>query len=265
MPFAQTAITDGFGNALVDGFGNMLVLGISPTPPSPSGFTFAPSNGEFVLSAYERIQVRGPSIAQEHMIVARREVNFMFAEWSSRGVNLWEVLRTQTALTQGTATYTIPSKTIMVLDASIVINLGTIAEDRRYIVPISRSRYLALPNQLIQGPPLVYWFDRTISPTITFWPVPDGGGPYTFDWMGYTQIQDANLAGGETPDTPARWYDAIVSGLAHRLARIYRPDLEARRLRDAEKAWTYAATQDTENVVMQLSAIGYKVGDKFLQ
>lgn len=226
---------------------------------SSTTYAFAPSNGELVLAAFERVQVRGPSIRQEHMLSAKRELNFMFSEWSNRGVNLWEVVRTQTTLTQGTATYSVNANTIMMLDVSIVLNIGTSSESRRFITPISRSEYMTYANQQTQAPPTVYWFDRLISPTVTLWPVPDGNGPYTLDWMGYTQIQDAGLSGGETPDVPWRWNDAIVAGLAHRLSRIYPPpgvspiEFQRERKADAQEAWGYAATQDTENTPLKLA------------
>jgi hypothetical protein len=136
----------------------------------------------------------------------------------------------------------------MILDASIVLNFGESDESRRYITPISRTEYLSFANQLVEGPPTTYWFDRLISPTVTFWPVPDDNGPYTFDYFSCTQIQDAALTSGETPDVPLRWFDAIVAGMSHRLARIYAPPLEAQRKADANDAWSIAATQDTENV-----------------
>lgn len=201
-----------------------------------------------MLAAYERIQIRSPSIRQEHMLSARRELNFMFQSWSNPSPNLWTVIRTQTTLTAGTASYPIDAKTIMILDASIVLNFGTSSESRRYITPISRTEYLSFANQQTQGPPTCYWFDRLISPTITFWPVPDSNGPYTFDYFTCVQMEDANLAGGETPNAPSRWFDAIVAGMSHRLARIYAPPLEAQREKDADKAWMLAAAQDTENV-----------------
>jgi hypothetical protein len=220
---------------------------------SSGTYSFSPSNGELVLAAYERVQIRAPELRAEHMLTARRELNFMFSSWSNASPNLWEVIRTQTVLTQGTATYSITPQTIMVLDASIVLNIGTANESRRYITPISRTEYLSFANQLIQGPPTVFWFDRLISPTITFWPVPDGNGPYTFDWFGCTQMFDAGLPGGETPDVPYRWFDALVAGLAHRVSRIYAPQLEPVRKTDAEDAWKNAAAQDTENVGFTLA------------
>jgi hypothetical protein len=220
---------------------------------SSGTYGFSPSNGELVLAAYERVQIRAPELRQEHMASARRELNFLFSGWSNFTPNLWTVIRTQTVLVPGTATYSIPAQTIMILDASIVLNFGTAQESRRYITPISRTEYLSYANQQTPGPASVYWFDRVIAPTITFYPVPDSNGPYTFDYFSCLQIQDANLPAGETPNVPYRWFDAIVAGMAHRLSRIYAPTLEPIRKADAEDAWRIAATQDTENVPLVLA------------
>ena len=220
---------------------------------SSGTYAFSPSNGEIVLAAFERIQIRAPSIRQEHMFSAHREINFMFSQWSNKQPNLWEVIRTQTTLVPGVATISLPAKTVMVLDASVVLNFGSINESRRYITPISRTEYLSYANQQVAGPPTVFWFDRLISPTLTFFPVPDSGGPYTFDYFTCIQMQDANLPSGETPDVPYRWFDAMIAGLAYRLARIYMPQLEQIRKADADEAWTNAATQDNENVPLMLA------------
>lgn len=226
---------------------------------SSGTYNFNPSNGSIVLSAYERIQIRAPELRQEHMLSAYKEFNFLLAEYSNKQPNLWKVIRTQTTLVSGQATYTLPASTVMVLDASIVLNFGTQFESRRYITPISRTEYLSYANQQTPGPPTVFWFWRMETPTITFYPVPDNTGPFTFDFFSCIQVQDVNLPSGETPDVPYRWLDALVAGLSYRLARIYAPTLEPARKADAQEAWTIAATQDTENVPMTLapSLVGY--------
>lgn len=219
-----------------------------------------------MLSAFERVYIRAPELRQEHMLTARRELNLLFVEWSNRQVNLWSVVRNQVVLTPGVATINLPPQTVLVLDASIVLNFGTANESRRYITPISRTEYLSYANQQTPGPSSVYWMDRLIAPTITFYPVPDSNGPYTFDYFSCQQIQDANLAGGETPNVPYRWLDALTSGLTARFSRLYPPPpgIEALSFRklckdDAEEAWRIAAAQDTENVPLVLapSLVGY--------
>lgn len=211
-------------------------------------YNFSLSNGEATLAALERVQIRHPEIRQEHMLTARREINLLLSEWSNRQVNLWEVVPLTVSLVQGTATYSIPSKVVMILDAYRSLNNGTPQQIDAFMYPISRSIYATIANKFDQGPPTTFWFDRLINPTVTMWPVPDGGGPYTFACYAVTQMQDAGIPGGETPDIPYRWLDALVAGMAYRMARVYRTDMEAQRKADYMDAWGIAASQDTENV-----------------
>ena len=220
---------------------------------SSGTYAFSPSNGELVLAAYERIQIRAPAIRQEHMLSARRELNFLFSQWSNASPNLWEITLVSQTLTPGTATYSVNANTIMILDAVITLNQGSANQSDLYVTPISRTEYMSYASKFTQGRPTIYWFDRLISPTITLYPVPDSGGPYTLNYYSCTQMQDANLAGGETPDVPYRFFDAIVAGMSHRLARIYAPQMEAARKVDSTEAWGIAAEQDTENVNFNLA------------
>ena len=220
---------------------------------SSGTYNFTLSNGEAVLAAYERVRVRSPSIRTEHMTTARRELNLLLVEAANKQVNLWKVVQDNFTLTAGTATYSIPANTVMILDARVATQFTSTNPTYRYVTPLSRTDFAALSNPLNQGPPTQYWFDRLLSPTITFWPVPDGNGPYTFDYFRCIQMQDANLPSGETPDLPYRWLDWLVAGLAHRFSRIYAPDLETLRKADAKEAWQTAAAQDTENVNLSLA------------
>ncbi len=220
---------------------------------SSGTYAFSPSNGEIVLAAYERVQIRAPSIRQEHMLTARREVNFLLSGWSNKTPNLWEVALVSQALTQGTATYNVDAKVVMILDAYVSLDQGTTDQTDRYITPISRTEYASFATKQTQGFPTSFWFDRLISPTVTLWPVPDGNGPYYLNYYVCTQMQDANLAGGETPDVPYRFLDAMVADLSHRVSRVYKPELEAIRKADAKDAWDIAASQDTENVPLSIA------------
>jgi hypothetical protein len=187
------------------------------------------------------------------MMAAREEMNLLFVEWSNKQVNLFKVEQTAVPLVVGTATYSIPSRVVMLLDCWISRNTGTSQQQDLYITPISRTEYATLSNKQTPGQPSQFWFDRLISPTITLYPVPDSSGPYVLNYYSCVQGQDLNLAGGETPDIPARWLDAFIAGLAHRMSRSYAPDLEDKRKLDAKEAWTIAAEQDTENVPLSLA------------
>lgn len=213
-------------------------------------YAFAPSLGEVVLGAFARIGVRRSDILQTHLADARIEANLLLAKISNLQPNLWTVDLQSVLLVQGTAVYTVPPETVMVLDA--YIRYGSPSVDRS-IYPISRSEYATYPNKTTQGPPSVFWFDRLIAPTITLWATPDGNGPYTLFYYRVRQVQDAEYANGQNIEIPYLWLDAFTAGLAHRLSRIYAPSLEGQRKMDADDAWQTAATQNVENVNLMIN------------
>lgn len=208
-------------------------------------YNFMPATGEIVQAAYARIGVRRTEILTSHIQDAVMELNLLQAKMDNMGPNLWTVDQVTLPLTANVATYSVPAETIMILDA--YISTGSPPTDR-IIFPISRTEYASIPNKDDVGFPSQFWFDRTMSPTITLWLMPDSNGPYTLTYFRYRQIQDAVITNGFNPEAPVRWLDALVAGLAHRLARIYAPQLEQIRKADADEAWAIAATQDTENV-----------------
>ncbi len=190
-------------------------------------YNFNPTNGQLTLSAFARIQIRAPSIRQEHMTNAQQEMNYLLVELSTLQPNLWKVVQNSITLVNGTATYSIPNNTVVILDNWISVNSGTSNQTDRYITLMSRSEYASLANKNTPGAPTQIWYDKLVAPTVTFYPVPDNNGPYVYNYFSCLRMQDANLAGGETMDVQYVFLDCIVSGLSHRLARIYAPQLEA--------------------------------------
>jgi len=213
---------------------------------SSGTYDFSISNGEVVLAAYERIKIFPPMLLQHHMVTARRELNLLLAEAANKQVNLWKVDLVSTPLTNTVSEYPVDPRTVMILDAWI--DTPAPQPNSLTISPISRSEWASISNKASPGRPTSFWFDRLISPTITVWPVPNMAG-YVLSYYRCTQMQDANLAGGETPDIPYLWLDWFVAGMAHRLARPFSTlEMEKMRKVDAAEAWTVAATQNTENV-----------------
>jgi hypothetical protein len=206
-------------------------------------YNFNPALGSLALSAFARIQVRPTEVTTRHLRDAQQESNFLFSELSNLQPNLWTVGLTTQVLTQGTATYSVAAETSMILD--VYINNGT----SDYIIsPISRTDYASYPDKTLQSTPTVFWYDRLIAQTITLWPVPDASATYTMNYYSCRQVQDANYINGQNVELPHRFFDVFVSGLAYRLARIYRPEQEQLRSADYQRAWDIAARFDTENV-----------------
>lgn len=219
-----------------------------------SGTTaFALTNGEAVVDAFERCGILKPTLSANHMVTARRQLDLLLSsEWSNRQVNLWTVTQKTQLLTAGTATYTLPANVIMILDAYRSTTSGTTTTDI-FMTPISLDDYAGYPQKGTQAPPTVYYFNRQIIPQVTTYPVADSGGPYTFTYWCCVQVEDANLTGGETPNVPVRWYDAMVAGLAYRLARIYAQPLEDKRKADYMDAWGLAANQDLQQTPVRVT------------
>jgi hypothetical protein len=206
-------------------------------------FNFNPSGAEFVLAAFARLQVRPSEILQDHMFNARMALNFLLSEWSNATPNLWEVGLQTMPLTQGVGTYSVPAATVMILD--LYVSTGTID---RILWPVSRTEYASYANKTTQGTPTVFWYDRLISQTVTFFPIPDGNGPYTVKFYSVRQTNDADVANGFNVEIPYRFYEAYCSGLAWKLSEMYAPQLEDKLFARYQRAWTIATTQDVESV-----------------
>lgn len=214
-------------------------------------YDFAPSGGEIIMGAYQRIQVRPTEILATQLQTAVMELNLLLTRMSNMQPNLWTVDLQSEPLVQGQATYSLPAETVMITNAFVSTGSGSSRIDR-IIWPLSQTEYASIPNKGSQGFPTQFWFNRTISPTVTLFLTPDGNGPYTLYYYRVRQVQDATLPDGVNVEIPYLWLDALVAGLAHRLARIYKPELEPLRKADADEAWEIAATQNVENVALNI-------------
>lgn len=218
--------------------------------------TFNPTSGQLIPYCYGLCGIRRTAILQEHMTDARMALNLLLSTWGNDTPNLWTIDLVETALVQGQATYDVDTDTIMILDAYIRTGVDDSQVDR-IIWPISRTEYASQPNKDFQAPPTTFWFDRTLSPTITLWQVPDADdstdAPNLLRYYRCTTIQDANPASGETLDIPPLWMDALTWGLAARLATMYAPDKAVALDAKAEAAHKAAMRQNVENVNLYIA------------
>src|ERR1700693_4849924 len=171
-------------------------------PVNTSGqFNFAPTGGEFILNSFDRIGIRPTEIEQTQMQRAIMELNLALVRFNTMpGQNLFTIDLQTIPLVAGTATYSVPPETRMILSA--FIRYGTNPALDRYMFPIGRDEYAAISTKTTQGFPSQYWFDRLIAPTVTFYLVPDGAFPYSFMYYRARQIQDANVSDGDNLELP---------------------------------------------------------------
>jgi hypothetical protein len=216
-------------------------------------YTFNPSLGELTLYAYNLIGVRNTAVLQEHMEAARMASNMLLSRWSNQGVNLWAVDLQTVPLVEGQATYSVPSNTVVMLDAYMVIDNGNGQPIDRIILPVSRTEYASYPNKEQQGFTTTFWFDRLLSPTVTLWPVPDGNSAQYLKYYRVRQLQDSELQNGQQVEVPYLWMEAFAYGLAQRLAIIWSPDKVAIMKPLADESYQIAADQNVETAQQYIS------------
>lgn len=211
-------------------------------------FTFSLSNGESILHAFRRIGIARSAVDNDKLVDGRIELGLLASDWVNKGPSLWTVEQVSTPLSAGVATIALDPSTIDLLDVWL-----TIGGVDRPLAPISRSDYAAQANKAQQGAPTAFWFDKIGAPTLTLWPVPDAGGPYTLSYFRFRQMADAALPGGQAPDVPFRMLDALIWDLASRLAFIHAPDRLASVAPRAMAAWQAASEHDTEAAPMHIA------------
>jgi len=220
--------------------------------PSTGTYSYSPAASNLMLTAFGRIGIRRTEITAQHLADAENEANLLQVVLSNKQPNLWTDELYTAALTESTATYTLPARLIAIQACYLTTTSGSTSVDR-IMWPYSTFEYASIPNKTQEGPPTAYWYNRQITPEIVLWPVPDGNATYTLKLRVCRQIQDVSLKSGTTLDLPYRWLDVYVADLAHRLSRIYAQPLETARKADAMEAWANAATEDQERVPIYLS------------
>ena len=216
-------------------------------------YEFNPGLGEIVLYAYMNVGIRPTSLTQEHMEAARMAANMLLARFSNQGVNLWAVDLVEVPVVAGQATYAVDPNTVVILDAYARHDDGISPPIDRPLMPISRTEYASYSTKTRQGAPTVFWFDRTLSPTFTLWPVPDGQTIQTIRYYRVRRIQDASMAGNTQVEIPYLWLEAFADGLAYRLARIWAPQIAVEFKAQADESYQIAAAQNIETSNMYIS------------
>lgn len=209
--------------------------------------TFEPDLSEIIEEAFERC---GAELRTGYDLrTARRSLNLLFTDWSNRGINLWTVEQGSLPLVAGTATYSLPSDTVDLLEHVIRTGSGVASTQADLtITRISISTYASLPNKLTQARPIQIYIDRLApTPTVTLWPIPDDSTTYTLVYWRFRRVQDAG-DGSNTMDVPFRFLPALVAGLAYHLAMKLPGGLERLQVLKAQydEAWQTAADEDRD-------------------
>lgn len=214
-------------------------------------YSYAPGLGELTLYAFQLAGVRPTSLTQQHMFTARQAANLVCATWSNLP-NLWQIDLQTITLVAGQASYPVPPETVLMLDAYASNTTGSLPIDR-IILPISRSEYSSYTNKSQEGAITTYWFDRLLSPTATFYLVPDGVTDTVVKYYRLIRLQDAETVGNQAPDVPYVFLEAFALALAYRLALIWTPERAAVLKAEAAEIYKIAADTNIENAAVYIA------------
>tara|TARA_R100001015_G_C4601376_1_gene156322 strand:- start:380 stop:1063 length:684 start_codon:yes stop_codon:yes gene_type:complete len=160
---------------------------------------------------------------------ARRSFNLLTMEWQNRGLNLWTISSGTLSLSSGTATYTMPTDTVDLLEHQIRTGTGTSQVDTN-LTRVSVSTYAQQSSKNTQGKPTQIFVQRLAgSVTVTMWPVPDSADTYTLSFFRIVGIDgiSSGIEGTTTSFVPPRFAPCLVSGLAYYIA-MKRPEVANR-------------------------------------
>lgn len=203
----------------------------------------------------------------QHLADAAQEANLLQVELSNNQPNLWRSELYPITLVGGTDTYSLPSRMIAVEDIYLRYS-GAGSGGGGYggggyaggsnidkvIFPVSMQDYDAIQNKATQACPTLYTIFKTLSPTIKVWPVPDSVQSYTMYVRLLSRPEDVVMPSGVQLDMPYTYLDTYVAGMAYRMARLYRPDLEDKRKMDYREALAQAQKTDIQdNVPISIS------------
>ena len=144
-------------------------------------------------------------------VTARRSLNIMFADWSNRGIQMWEVSKVTTTLTEGTSEYTINTYDIDILDAYIQRTVSGIVTDYP-INRVDRNEFINIPTKATKARPTQYWLERVKTPVIHLYPTPENSTDKLIYYV-WQRIQDSSASINDV-DIPSRFMPPLVSGLA---------------------------------------------------
>ena len=85
-------------------------------------------------------------------VTARRSLNIMFADWSNRGIQMWEVSKVELTLTEGDNDYSINAYDIDILDAYIQRTVNGVVTDYT-LDRVDRNEYVGIPNKATKARP----------------------------------------------------------------------------------------------------------------
>jgi len=227
--------------------------------------TFSITRDDIIKGALRKIGVvaQGEVPTTDQITEASFALNLMVKAWEADGMPLWALRTTPIPLVAGQTTYTLgnaitcdvvtdkPLKVIQAWNRNPVSNID---------IPmriITKQEYSILGNKTTSGKPIqIYYEPQLDQGSLSLFPTPaaiDATGSVIY--ITYQRpFEDFNIA-TDVPDFPQEWYDAVVYGLAVRLAPEYGLPIDQRRV----------LSQEALDIKLIAMSFGTEEGSLYLQ
>jgi hypothetical protein len=144
---------------------------------------------------------------------ARDILSTMLKTLQSRGVTLTQAVPLTLTLSNGTASYPLPTNLIDVEFPMTVMASGATSET--WVEKMIWSDYQVISDKTVTGTPTRCYVEKLSTLTAKFWSVPNG--TYTANYRGIQLIDDMS-AGTTTPGLTQRWMGALMWRFAYWLS-----------------------------------------------
>lgn len=218
--------------------------------------TFNMSSDQIVTAALRKLAVLGdgqsPSATQ--LSNGTQALNAMIKGFIAKGMPLWAVAEKSLSLTNSR---TITLTTDAPLKVTQAILVDTTSGNTTPMNPKSHYDYNLLNGNAATGWPINYWYEPlNQTGVLHLWPTPDAYSIANCQVKIVYQRPFADMvAGTDTLDFPQYWLEAVIYGLAYRLAPEYGIPLQDRQ--------TYA--QDAAAFLNEALSFGTEDGSFFIE
>lgn len=209
------------------------------------------TNRDLITDAYRKIGV----VAQDEPMDAdtaqagMRALDRLLKSWQNHGYQLWATASQSIVLTTAAAQVLSPVRPLRIYSARLVQTGG----NELPMCELTRSEYDRLPNKTTTGTPTQFYYDRQRESALFYvWPLDTTGRTVNITYE--REMEDQTDLEG-TPDVPGEWWDALVYGLAARLADDFARN-KPMVVQRAERELDLALSMDREGSV-------YFVGDEY--
>lgn len=184
---------------------------------------------QIITAALRKLGVvaQGESPSATQISEAAEALNLMVKAFVTDGMPLWKISEHNLTLVASTASYTIGSRLL-----KVVQSYRTTDSVDTPLRIITRDEYNRLGNKISTGYPVSIYHDpRRTDSIVTVWPVPDSTvASNTTVKLTYAAPYEDFDASTDDPDFPQEWFEALVYGLADRLAPEYSIPLADRKM-----------------------------------